>query len=72
MSCQTEIANKIREQEADYILQVKNNQKTLLENSEDSFAVKKVVEIDTTEDCGHELWPYFGIAVMNKASMQLF
>jgi predicted transposase YbfD/YdcC len=53
MGCQTEIAKKIREQEADYILQVKNNQKTLLENIEDSFAVKKVVEIDTTEDCGH-------------------
>ncbi len=53
MGCQTEIAKKIRKQEADYILQVKNNQKTLLENIEDSFAVKKAVEIDTTEDCGH-------------------
>jgi predicted transposase YbfD/YdcC len=53
MGCQTEIAKKIREQEADYILQVKNNQKTLLENIEDSFAIKKVVDIDTTEDCGH-------------------
>lgn len=51
MGCQTEIVKKIREQGADYILQVKNNQKTLLENIEDSFAVKKVVEIDTTEDC---------------------
>ncbi len=53
MGCQTAIAKKIRENEADYILQVKNNQKTLLENIEASFAVKKVVATDTTEDCGH-------------------
>lgn len=53
MGCQTEIAKKIRTQEADYILQVKSNQKTLLENIEDSFSVKKIVSIDTNEDCGH-------------------
>ena len=53
MGCQTAIAKKIRENQADYILQVKNNQKTLLENIEDTFAVKKVVSIETTEDCGH-------------------
>ena len=34
-------------------MQVKSNQKTLLENIEDPFAVKKIASIDTTEDCGH-------------------
>lgn len=41
MGCQKAIAKKIRANEAHYILQVKNNQKTLLEDIEDSFAVKK-------------------------------
>lgn len=53
MGCQKAIAKKIRANEANYILQVKNNQKTLLEDIEDSFTVKKIVAIDTTEDCGH-------------------
>ena len=53
MGCQTEIAKKIRKEEAHYVLQVKNNQKTLLENIEDSFSVKKIRDIDITEDCGH-------------------
>jgi len=48
MSCQRAIAKKIRDNEADYILQVKENQKILLENLEDSFAVKKVVARDVT------------------------
>jgi predicted transposase YbfD/YdcC len=37
MDCQTAIAKKIRDLEGDYILKVKSNQKTLLENIEDSF-----------------------------------
>lgn len=53
MGCQTAIAKKIREKEADYILQVKGNQKVLLENLEDSFAIKKVVTTDVNIDCGH-------------------
>jgi predicted transposase YbfD/YdcC len=53
MGCQTAIAKKIRENEADYILQVKGNQKILLENLEDPFAVKKVVATDVNIDCGH-------------------
>lgn len=53
MGCQTAIASKIRENEADYILQVKGNQKTLLENLDDSFSVKKVIATDVTIDCGH-------------------
>jgi predicted transposase YbfD/YdcC len=53
MGCQTAITKKIRELEGDYILQVKSNQKTLLENIEDSFSVKKIDSTHTTEDCGH-------------------
>ncbi len=53
MGCQSAIAEKIRENEADYILQVKANQKTLLENLEDSFAVKKAAITDVDIDCGH-------------------
>ena len=53
MGCQTAIAKKIRENEADYILQVKGNQKILLENLEDSFAVKKIIATDVNIDCGH-------------------
>ena len=36
-----------------YILQVKANQKNLLENIKDSFQVKRIVQIDINEDCGH-------------------
>jgi predicted transposase YbfD/YdcC len=53
MGCQTAIAKNIRENEADYILQVKANQKMLLENIEDSFLVKKVVATAVNFDCGH-------------------
>lgn len=53
MGCQTSIAKKIREKEADYILQVKGNQKKLLENLEDSFTVKNVIAEDVNMDCGH-------------------
>jgi predicted transposase YbfD/YdcC len=53
IGCQTVIAKKIRENQADYILQVKGNQKMLLENLENSFVVKKVVATDVNIDCGH-------------------
>jgi predicted transposase YbfD/YdcC len=53
MGCQRAIASKIRENQADYILQVKGNQKTLLENLEDSFLVKKVEVSNVDIDCGH-------------------
>jgi len=53
MGCQTTISDKIREQQADYILQVKGNQKKLLNNLKDSFAVKTPVDVDLQEDCGH-------------------
>ena len=53
MGCQKSIAKKIIENEADYILQVKGNHKGLLENLEDSFAVKKVTATNSNIDCGH-------------------
>jgi predicted transposase YbfD/YdcC len=53
MGCQRAIAKKIRENDADYVLQVKKNQKTLLENIEDSFSVKKIEVTDLNIDCGH-------------------
>jgi predicted transposase YbfD/YdcC len=37
MSCQTEIVKKIREKQADYVLAVKENQKTLYRNIKDYF-----------------------------------
>lgn len=48
--CQTAIAEKIIEQGADYILQVKGNQKHLLEEIEDSFLLKKPAETQIGEE----------------------
>lgn len=53
MGCQTAIANKIVENGGEYVLQVKNNQKELLENIEDSFPVKPIISTHITNDCGH-------------------
>jgi len=53
MGCQRAIAKKIQEQQADYVLQVKGNQKTLLEHLKDSFQVKKVIATAVNTDCGH-------------------
>ena len=44
MGCQTAIAKKIREKQADYILQVKNNQKTLLENITLESRIRSMLE----------------------------
>jgi len=53
MGCQTKIAEQIIEQKADYLLQVKSNQKGLLEDIEDSFKILKPIETFVTEDVGH-------------------
>jgi hypothetical protein len=51
MSCQTEIARKIREKEADYLLAVKENQKTLYNNIKEYFEGMESREIgDMPED----------------------
>ena len=53
MGCQTAIAQKIIEEEADYVLAVKNNQELLFENIVDEFRFSKEIEIDVDIDLGH-------------------
>lgn len=53
MGCQTNIAEKIRSQKADYILQVKDNQKDLKEQMEDIFNSKASRKTDEKINCGH-------------------
>ena len=51
--CQKKIAEKIIEKEADYVLMVKDNQKTLRKQIEQTFERKLDFEIDVTRDFGH-------------------
>ena len=53
MGTQTDIANKIIENNADYILAVKENQPQLLEEIKDEFKFSKHIETDTDIDFGH-------------------
>jgi predicted transposase YbfD/YdcC len=53
MSCRTEIARKIREKGADYILALKENQKTLYHNTKDYFEGTGSGEIDELPE---DLW----------------
>lgn len=53
MGCQTEIAEKIREKNAHYILQVKDNQKILKEQMEDIFNGKSSRKTDKKFNTGH-------------------
>jgi predicted transposase YbfD/YdcC len=53
MGCQKDIAKKIIEKNADYILQVKGNQKGLLEEIEDTFKTLPVETTNTDLDMGH-------------------
>lgn len=53
MGCQTKIAQQIIGQQADYVLQVKGNQRSLLENLQDSFSLLKLSEEHTEEELGH-------------------
>lgn len=53
MGCQKEIAGKIRDQKADYILQVKGNQKDLEEQMEDIFNSKASRKINLDTSMGH-------------------
>lgn len=48
MDCQSEIASKIIERKADYVLAVKENQVQLYENIEDEFRFSN--EIETSQD----------------------
>ena len=53
MGCQTKIAEQIVHQKGDYLLQVKANQKALLEELEESFLLLKPFDISKKEDIGH-------------------
>jgi predicted transposase YbfD/YdcC len=53
MGTQKEIAKKIIDNDANYILAVKGNQPQLLENIQDEFKFLKQIEIDKNEDLGH-------------------
>lgn len=53
MGCQKEIADKVCEKRADYVLQVKGNQKALLEEIENVFEITKIVSNNCQEDFGH-------------------
>lgn len=53
MGCQKKIAEKIIKKDADYILMVKDNQKNLKEQIEETFETQKGKNINTTTDFGH-------------------
>lgn len=53
MGCQVEISKKILEKEADYILQVKNNQKGLLEQIEKVFQISQIEDTDLEYNLDH-------------------
>lgn len=53
MGCQKEIADKVCEKKADYVLQVKGNQKTLLEEIKNVFSLTKIASGDDQQDFGH-------------------
>ena len=53
MGTQTDIAEKIIKNGADYILAVKENQSQLLEEIKDEFIFSKNIEIDINIDSGH-------------------
>ncbi|MCG8772167.1 ISAs1 family transposase, partial [Tenacibaculum finnmarkense] len=53
MGTQINIADKIIDNDANYILAVKGNQKQLLEEIKDEFKFSNGIEIDTNIDLGH-------------------
>ncbi len=53
MGTQKNIANKIVENQADYILAVKGNQGSLFEEIQDEFKFSKSIEVDTNVEFGH-------------------
>jgi predicted transposase YbfD/YdcC len=53
MGCQREIASRIIEKEADYVLAVKDNQGLLAEQVRDSFLLLNADAVSEEIDCGH-------------------
>jgi predicted transposase YbfD/YdcC len=69
MGCQKEIASKIIEKEADYILALKGNQGHLLEQAEDSFRFLHPASLDEQTDTGHGRVETRRCSVINDLSM---
>jgi len=69
MGCQTKIAEKIIEKQADYILAVKENQGVLLENVNDSFRFVKPADIFTKTECDHGRVETRKCSVINDLNM---
>lgn len=53
MGCQTKIVEKIRKQNANYIIAVKENQKTLCQEIQDEFRFSKNIKAAKSENLGH-------------------
>jgi len=53
MGCQRQIVNEIINQQADYIIAVKGNQKSLEEAIKDTISLEKPDDISISEDIGH-------------------
>lgn len=53
MGCQQDIATKIIEQEANYVLAVKENQKQLYQDIQDEFRFGKNIQVDISEELDH-------------------
>ena len=53
MGCQQDIATKIIEQEADYVLAVKENQKQLYQDIQDEFRFGKNIQTNISEELDH-------------------
>jgi len=53
MGCQTEIASKIDEKQADYILAVKANQDYLLDDMQEAFMQGEITDTDVQIEAAH-------------------
>jgi predicted transposase YbfD/YdcC len=69
MGCQKDIASKVIEKEADYLLALKGNQGNLLEQVEDSFRFLPVVSVDEQLDAGHGRVETHRCSVISDLSM---
>jgi hypothetical protein len=71
MSCRTEIAKKIREKGADYILAEKENQKGLYEDIKDYFEGMENGEIDELPDVRGQILEIHTRALINRKPVAL-
>ncbi len=69
MGCQEKIAKAIIDKKADYILAVKRNQGTLLEEIEDEFRFAKNLETDINQELDHGRIEIRKCSVINLSSI---